>query len=74
MVHHVSCRILSRFKLNPFEHLNLSYTSTRSFWSIGKLKAQQLLLDPQEREYLLNQIKSAKGEIRIFSLRLFFPI
>ena len=24
-------------------------------------KAQQLLLDPQEREYLLNQINAAKG-------------
>ncbi|KMZ59615.1 DnaJ domain containing protein, expressed [Zostera marina] len=81
-------RILSCFKLNPFEHLNLSFDSQpdevkRQYRKLSLLvhpdkckhpqaqeafgalaKAQQLLLDPQEREYLLNQIKSAKEELR----------
>ncbi|KAM0950943.1 putative DnaJ domain, Chaperone J-domain superfamily [Dioscorea sansibarensis] len=81
-------RILACFKLNPFEHLNLSFDSSpeevkkqyrklsllvhpdkckhpQAKEAFGALaKAQQLLLDPQEREYLLSQINSAKEELR----------
>ncbi|XP_077224760.1 chaperone DnaJ-domain superfamily protein [Tasmannia lanceolata] len=81
-------RILSCFKLNPFEHLNLSFDSSpdevkkqyrklslmvhpdkckhpQSKEAFGALaKAQQLLLEPQEREYLLSQINAAKEELR----------
>ncbi|KAK1282998.1 hypothetical protein QJS10_CPB22g01308 [Acorus calamus] len=81
-------RIMSCFKLNPFEHLNLPLNSAiddvrkqykklslmvhpdkckhpqanEAFQALAK--AQQLLLDPQEREYLLGQINSAKEELR----------
>ncbi|KAK1258940.1 hypothetical protein QJS04_geneDACA010221 [Acorus gramineus] len=81
-------RIMSCFKLNPFEHLNLPFNSAiddvrkqykklslmvhpdkckhpqanEAFQALAK--AQQLLLDPQEREYLLGQINSAKEELR----------
>ncbi|XP_072974081.1 J domain-containing protein spf31 [Typha angustifolia] len=81
-------RILSCFKLNPFEHLNMPFDSSaddvkkqyrklsllvhpdkckhpQAKEAFGALaKAQQLLLDPQEREYLLNQINAAKEELR----------
>ncbi|GER31676.1 DnaJ domain containing protein [Striga asiatica] len=62
-------RILSRFKLNAFEYLNLPFDSSvdvvkrqyRKFclWT-ALAKAQQLLLDPQERDYILNQVTAAK--------------
>ncbi|XP_078442855.1 chaperone DnaJ-domain superfamily protein [Wolffia australiana] len=82
-------RILSCFKLNPFEHLNLPFDSNledvkkqyrklsllvhpdkckhpQAKEAFGALaKAQQLLLDPQERDYLLSQINSAKEELRV---------
>lgn len=78
-------RILSCFKLNPFEHLNLPFDSSpddvkkqyrklslmvhpdkckhpQAKEAFGALaKAQQLLLDPKEREYLVSQINAAKG-------------
>ncbi|XP_073040498.1 J domain-containing protein spf31 isoform X1 [Primulina eburnea] len=81
-------RILSCFKLNSFEHLNLPFDSSpddvkKQYRKLSLLvhpdkckhpqakeafaalaKAQQLLHDPQEREYLLNQVNSAKEEIR----------
>lgn len=81
-------RILSCFKLNPFEHLNLSFDSSpddvkkqyrkislmvhpdkckhpQAKEAFGALaKAQQLLLDPQEREYVLSQVNAAKEELR----------
>ncbi|XP_072991252.1 J domain-containing protein spf31 isoform X1 [Typha latifolia] len=81
-------RILSCFKLNPFEHLNMPFDSSaddvkkqyrklsllvhpdkckhpQAKEAFGALaKAQQLLLDPQEREYLVNQINAAKEELR----------
>ncbi|KAL7084750.1 hypothetical protein ACP275_14G240200 [Erythranthe tilingii] len=81
-------RILSCFKLNAFEYLNLPFDSSvdevkrqyrklsllvhpdkckhpQSKEAFGALaKAQQLLLDPQEREYLLNQVTAAKDELR----------
>ncbi|KAL3850249.1 hypothetical protein ACJIZ3_012131 [Penstemon smallii] len=81
-------RILSCFKLNAFEYLNLPFGSSidevkkqyrklsllvhpdkckhpQAKEAFGALaKAQQLLLDPQEREYLLNQINAAKEELR----------
>ncbi|KAL8483461.1 hypothetical protein ACS0TY_026229 [Phlomoides rotata] len=81
-------RILSCFKLNAFEYLNLPFDSSvdevkrqyrklsllvhpdkckhpQSKEAFGALaKAQQLLLDPKEREYLLNQVNAAKGELR----------
>ncbi|XP_010916532.1 J domain-containing protein spf31 [Elaeis guineensis] len=82
-------RILSCFKLNPFEHLKLPFDSSmddvkKQYRKLSLLvhpdkcrhpqakeafaalaKAQQLLLDPQEREYLLNQINAAKEELRM---------
>ncbi|CAA7403776.1 unnamed protein product [Spirodela intermedia] len=82
-------RILSCFKLNPFEHLNLSFDSSlddvkRQYRKLSLLvhpdkckhpqakeafgalaKAQQLLLDSQEREYLISQVNSAKEELRV---------
>ncbi|KAJ0976038.1 hypothetical protein J5N97_018003 [Dioscorea zingiberensis] len=81
-------RILACFKLNPFEHLNLSFDSPpeevkKQYRKLSLMvhpdkckhpqakeafaalaKAQQLLLDPQEREYLLSQINAAKEELR----------
>lgn len=81
-------RILTCFKLNPFEHLNLSFSSSvdevkRQYRKISLLvhpdkckhpqakeafgaiaKAQQLLLEPQEREYLVCQINLARDELR----------
>ncbi|OIT26653.1 PREDICTED: J domain-containing protein spf31 isoform X1 [Nicotiana attenuata] len=81
-------RILSCFKLNPFEHLNMSFDSSiddvkkqyrklsllvhpdkckhpQAKEAFGALaKAQQLLLDPQERDYILNQVNAAKEELR----------
>ncbi|XP_010247444.1 PREDICTED: dnaJ homolog subfamily C member 8-like isoform X1 [Nelumbo nucifera] len=81
-------RILSCFKLNPFEYLNLPFNSTpddmkKQYRKLSLLvhpdkckhpqakeafaalaKAQQLLLDPQEREYLLSQVNAAKEELR----------
>ncbi|KAL8129973.1 hypothetical protein V2J09_019128 [Rumex salicifolius] len=80
-------RILSCFKLNPYEHLNLPFDSSiedvkkqyrkislmvhpdkckhpKAQEAFGALaKAQQLLLDPQERDYLLVQINAAKEEL-----------
>lgn len=80
-------RILSCFKLNPFEHLNLPFDASnddvkRQYRKLSLLvhpdkckhpqakeafgalaKAQQLLLDPEERAYLFSQIKSAKEEL-----------
>ncbi|EPS68208.1 hypothetical protein M569_06562 [Genlisea aurea] len=82
------CRILSCFKLNAFEYLNLPFDSSmddvkRQYRRLSLLvhpdkcnhpqakdafaalaKAQQILLDPQEREYLLNQVNAAKEELR----------
>uniref|UniRef100_A0A0D6R3S1 J domain-containing protein n=1 Tax=Araucaria cunninghamii TaxID=56994 RepID=A0A0D6R3S1_ARACU len=81
-------RIISCFKLNPFEHLNLSFNSSpeevkRQYRKLSLLvhpdkckhpkaqeafaalaKAQQLLLEPQEREYLVCQINIARDELR----------
>nr|GMD69601.1 J domain-containing protein spf31-like [Ipomoea batatas]GMD71381.1 J domain-containing protein spf31-like [Ipomoea batatas]GMD73633.1 J domain-containing protein spf31-like [Ipomoea batatas] len=81
-------RILSCFKLNPFEYLNLSFDSSlddvkRQYRKLSLLvhpdkckhpqakeafgalaKAQQLLLDPQERDYVLNQVIAAKEELK----------
>ncbi|KAG0497499.1 hypothetical protein HPP92_002190 [Vanilla planifolia] len=81
-------RILSCFKLNPFEHLNLPFNSStddvkKQYRKLSLLvhpdkckhaqakeafaalaKAQQLLLDPQEREYILSQVNHAKEELR----------
>ncbi|VAH89029.1 hypothetical protein VPH35_065108 [Triticum aestivum] len=81
-------RILGCFKLNPFEHLKLSFDSSvdevkkqyrklsllvhpdkckhpQAQEAFGALaKAQQLLLDPQERGYILDQVTSAKEELR----------
>ncbi|XP_042379572.1 dnaJ homolog subfamily C member 8-like [Zingiber officinale] len=82
-------RILSCFKLNPFEHLKLSFDSSvdevkKQYRRLSLLvhpdkckhprakeafaalaKAQQLLLDPPEREYLLSQISTAKQELKL---------
>ncbi|KAL5151988.1 DnaJ subfamily C member 8 [Glycine soja] len=81
-------RILSCFKLNPFEYLNLSFDSSiddvkkqyrklslmvhpdkckhpQAKEAFGALaKAQQLLLDQNERDYILSQVNSAKEELR----------
>ncbi|KAL6563700.1 hypothetical protein OROGR_002659 [Orobanche gracilis] len=81
-------RILSCFKLNAFEYLNLPFDShvddvkkqyrklsllvhpdkckhPQAKEAFGALaKAQQLLLNPQERDYILNQVKAAKEELR----------
>ncbi|KAI7741900.1 hypothetical protein M8C21_008882, partial [Ambrosia artemisiifolia] len=81
-------RILSCFKLNAFEYLNLPFDSApedvkKQYRKLSLLvhpdkckhpqakeafsalaKAQQLLLDPQEREYLVNQINAAREELR----------
>ncbi|GMH11141.1 hypothetical protein Nepgr_012982 [Nepenthes gracilis] len=80
-------RILSCFKLNPFEFLNLPFDSSpedakkqyrklsllvhpdkckhpQAKEAFGALaKAQQLLLDAQERDYLLSQVTAAKEEL-----------
>ncbi|XP_020105756.1 dnaJ homolog subfamily C member 8 [Ananas comosus] len=82
-------RILSCFKLNPFEHLKLPFDSSpdevkKQYRKLSLLvhpdkckhpqakeafaalaKAQQLLLDPQERDYILNQVSAAKEELRL---------
>ncbi|XP_042467110.1 J domain-containing protein spf31-like [Zingiber officinale] len=82
-------RILSCFKLNPFEHLNLSFDSSvgdvkKQYRKLSLLvhpdkckhpqakeafaalaKAQQLLLDPQERDYILSQVDAAKQELKV---------
>ncbi|KAL2536020.1 Glycosyl hydrolase family protein [Forsythia ovata] len=81
-------RILSCFKLNAFEYLNLPFDSSidevkRQYRKLSLLvhpdkckhpqakeafsalaKAQQLLHDPSEREYLLNQVNAAKAEYK----------
>nr|CAB3501346.1 unnamed protein product [Digitaria exilis] len=81
-------RILGCFKLNPFEHLKLSFDSSpnevkKQYRKLSLLvhpdkckhpqaqeafaalaKAQQLLLDPQERGYILDQVTAAKEELR----------
>lgn len=81
-------RILSCFKLNAFEFLNLPFDSSledvkKQYRKLSLLvhpdkckhpqakeafaalaKAQQLLLEPQERDYLLNQVTAAKEELR----------
>lgn len=81
-------RILSCFKLNAFEYLNLPFDSSvdevkRQYRKLSLLvhpdkckhpqakeafgalaKAQQLLLDPQEREYLVSQVNAAKEELK----------
>ncbi|XP_031400296.1 dnaJ homolog subfamily C member 8 isoform X1 [Punica granatum] len=78
-------RILSCFKLNPFEYLNLPFDASpedvkkqyrklsllvhpdkckhpQAKEAFGALaKAQQLLLDQQERDYILTQVNAAKG-------------
>lgn len=36
-------------------------TLLRTIIRAALAKAQQLLLDPQERDYLLNQVNAAKG-------------
>ncbi|KAH0906948.1 hypothetical protein HID58_038775, partial [Brassica napus] len=82
-------RILSCFKLNPFEHLNLSFDSStddvkRQYRKISLMvhpdkckhpqaqeafgalaKAQQLLLNDQERDYILTQVHAAKQELKM---------
>ncbi|XP_010535717.1 PREDICTED: J domain-containing protein spf31 [Tarenaya hassleriana] len=82
-------RILSCFKLNPFEHLNLPFGSSvddvkkqyrklslmvhpdkckhpQAKEAFGALaKAQQLLLNDQERDYILTQVNAAKEELRM---------
>ncbi|KAF3561393.1 hypothetical protein DY000_02018253, partial [Brassica cretica] len=84
--------ILSCFKLNPFEHLNLSFDSStddvkRQYRKISLMvhpdkckhpqaqeafgalaKAQQLLLNDQERDYILTQVHAAKREILLLIL------
>jgi DnaJ family protein C protein 8 len=81
-------RILSCFKLNAFEYLNLPFDSSleevkkqyrklsllvhpdkckhpQAKEAFGALaKAQQLLLDSEERAYILNQVNAAKEELR----------
>uniref|UniRef100_A0A7N1A1Z7 J domain-containing protein n=1 Tax=Kalanchoe fedtschenkoi TaxID=63787 RepID=A0A7N1A1Z7_KALFE len=81
-------RILSCFKLNAFEYLNLPFDASvddvrRQYRKLSLLvhpdkckhpqakdafgalaKAQQLLLDPQEREYIISQVNAAKEELR----------
>lgn len=81
-------RVLSCFKLNPFEHLNLPFEASpedvrRQYRKLSLLvhpdkckhaqaqeafaalaRAQQLLLDPQERDYVVAQIRLARDELR----------
>ncbi|XP_073054831.1 J domain-containing protein spf31-like [Primulina eburnea] len=81
-------RILSCFKLNAFEYLNIPFDSSlddvkRQYRKLSLLvhpdkckhpkakeafgalaKAQQILHDSEEREYLLNQVNAAKEELR----------
>ncbi|GMN46904.1 hypothetical protein TIFTF001_016084 [Ficus carica] len=81
-------KILSCFKLNPFEYLNISFDASpeevkkqyrklsllvhpdkckhpQAKEAFGALaKAQQLLLDEQERDYILSQVNAAKDELR----------
>uniref|UniRef100_A0A7N0U8H1 J domain-containing protein n=1 Tax=Kalanchoe fedtschenkoi TaxID=63787 RepID=A0A7N0U8H1_KALFE len=81
-------RILSCFKLNAFEYLNLPFDASvddvrRQYRKLSLLvhpdkckhpqakdafgalaKAQQLLLDSQEREYIISQVNAAKEELR----------
>ncbi|KAJ9189333.1 hypothetical protein P3X46_000641 [Hevea brasiliensis] len=80
-------RILSCFKLNPFEYLNLPFEASpvevkKQYRKLSLLvhpdkckhpqakeafaalaKAQQLLLDEQERDYILSQVTAAKEEL-----------
>ncbi|CAK9327916.1 unnamed protein product [Citrullus colocynthis] len=80
-------RILSCFKLNPFEYLKLPFDASpdevkRQYRKLSLLvhpdkckhpqskeafaalaKAQQLLLDEQERDYILSQVNAAKEEL-----------
>ncbi|XP_065865717.1 J domain-containing protein spf31 [Euphorbia lathyris] len=80
-------RILSCFKLNPFEYLNLPFDASpedvkkqyrklsllvhpdkckhpQAKEAFGALaKAQQLLLEQQERDYILTQVTAAKEEL-----------
>ncbi|KAK8550766.1 hypothetical protein V6N13_119268 [Hibiscus sabdariffa] len=83
-------RILSCFKLNPFEFLKLPFDSSspedikkqyrklslmvhpdkckhpQAKEAFGALaKAQQQLLDHQERDYILSQVTAAKEELRV---------
>ncbi|KAF5470889.1 hypothetical protein F2P56_011376 [Juglans regia] len=82
-------RILSCFKLNPFDFLNLPFDSSledvkkqyrklsllvhpdkckhpQAKEAFGALaKAQQLLLDQEERDYVLSQVNAAKEELRM---------
>ncbi|XP_011008647.1 PREDICTED: dnaJ homolog subfamily C member 8-like isoform X2 [Populus euphratica] len=81
-------RILSCFKLNPFEYLNLPFEASpedlkKQYRKLSLLvhpdkckhpqakeafaalaKAQKLLLDEQERDYVLAQVNAAKEELR----------
>ncbi|KAI5575939.1 hypothetical protein POPTR_009G016700v4 [Populus trichocarpa] len=81
-------RILSCFKLNPFEYLNLPFEASpedlkKQYRKLSLLvhpdkckhpqakeafaalaKAQKLLLDEQERDYVLTQVNAAKEELR----------
>ncbi|GAB2242425.1 hypothetical protein Droror1_Dr00019200 [Drosera rotundifolia] len=80
-------RILSCFKLNPFEYLNLPFSASpedvrkqyrklsllvhpdkckhpQAKEAFGALaKAQQLLLDSQEKDYILSQVTAAQEEL-----------
>ncbi|GAB2285615.1 hypothetical protein Dimus_020057 [Dionaea muscipula] len=80
-------RILSCFKLNPFEYLNLPFSASpedvkKQYRKISLLvhpdkckhpqakeafgalaKAHQLLLDTQEKDYILSQVAAAKEEL-----------
>ncbi|GAV82164.1 DnaJ domain-containing protein [Cephalotus follicularis] len=82
-------RILSCFKLNPYDYLNLPFDASpedvkkqyrklsllvhpdkckhpQAKEAFGALaKAQQLLLDQQERDYILSQVVAAKEELRV---------
>uniref|UniRef100_A0A5B6ZGY7 Putative J domain-containing protein spf31 n=1 Tax=Davidia involucrata TaxID=16924 RepID=A0A5B6ZGY7_DAVIN len=86
--HNEVTRILSCFKLNAFDYLNLPFDSSpndvkRQYRKLSLLvhpdkckhpqakeafgalaKAQQVLLDPEEREYILSQVNVAKEELR----------
>uniref|UniRef100_A0A9I9D8U3 J domain-containing protein n=1 Tax=Cucumis melo TaxID=3656 RepID=A0A9I9D8U3_CUCME len=87
-------RILSCFKLNPFEYLKLPFDASpeevkRQYRKLSLLvhpdkckhpqskeafaalaKAQQLLLDEQERDYILSQVNAAKGKGQSFLIAL----
>ncbi|KAG7022165.1 DnaJ-like subfamily C member 8, partial [Cucurbita argyrosperma subsp. argyrosperma] len=87
-------RILSCFKLNPFEYLKLPFDASpeevkkqyrklsllvhpdkckhpQAKEAFGALaKAQKLLLDEQERDYILSQVNAAKGNVLLPSVWL----